>query len=62
MEQLKLTKRQNDMHILACFIRLMQYLEESGEKDIIDLTALKAELLEQVKGSITQNTAEWDIL
>lgn len=40
----------------------MQYLEESGEKDIIDLTALKAELLEQVKGSITQNTAEWDIL
>ncbi len=59
-EQLKSAERQYDMHTTACFIRLMQYIEESGEKDIIDLPILKAKLLEQVKSSITHNTAEWE--
>jgi len=61
-EQLISGKRQNDMHTTACYIRLMQYIEETGENDIIELPALRAELLEQVKNSITHNTADWETL
>ena len=38
----------------------MQYCEEAGSGDLIDLTTLKEKLLLQVKSSITQNTAEWE--
>ena len=48
-----------DMHTAGCFIRLMQYCEEAGADDIFDIAALKEKLREQVKHSITQNTAEW---
>lgn len=58
--QLISSERQNDMYTTACYIRLMQYIEEAGEKDIIDLPALKEKLCEQVKRSITQNVAEWE--
>jgi len=50
----------NDMHTAGCFIRLMQYCEEAKADDIIDIAVLKEKLLEQVKHSITQNTAEWE--
>ncbi len=49
-----------DMHTAACFIRLWQYCEEAGVTDIIDLSALKGRVREQVKHSITDNTAEWE--
>ena len=58
--QLMTAERQNDMHTLSCYIRLMQYCEEADATDIIDLTALKNTLIESVKSSITQNTAEWE--
>lgn len=59
-DQLKAAERQNDMHTTACYIRLMQYIEEAGETDIIDLATLKAILLAHVKSSITQDTATWE--
>jgi len=49
-----------DMHTAGCFIRLMQYCEEAGADDLFDVAALKTKLLEQVKHSITKNTAEWE--
>lgn len=48
-----------DMHTAACYIRLWQYCDETGMVDVIDLTALKERLREQVQHSITKNTAEW---
>lgn len=53
-------KRENDMHTIACYIRLMQYCEEAGVDNVFDVTALKEKLAEQVRHSITQNTAEWE--
>ena len=47
-----------DMHTAGCFIRLMQYCEESGTYDIFDIIALKEKLQRQVKHSITANIAE----
>lgn len=59
-EQLKTAERQNDMHTTACYIRLMQYMEESKKEGIIDISTLKKKLSEQVKCSITSNCAEWE--
>ncbi|MFO7612998.1 MAG: hypothetical protein R6W99_11075 [Clostridia bacterium] len=50
----------NDMHTGLCYVRLMQYCEEAGIGDLIDLLAFKEKLLLQVKSGITQNTAEWE--
>jgi len=59
-EQLMSDEKQNDMHTLCCYIRLMEYLEESNTTDIINLIELKNKLMEQVKNCITQNTNEWE--
>lgn len=52
---------QIEMHTLVCFIRLMEYIEESGETKLIDLGVFKEKLKKQVQGCITQNTKEWGI-
>jgi hypothetical protein len=57
---LKVTQSQLDMHTTSCYIRLLQYIEEAGEFDIIDLSVLKNILLKHVESSITQNTKEWE--
>ena len=49
----------DDMHTVLCYIRLMQYCEEAGALDVIDLSVLKEKLILQVRSSITQNTTEW---
>jgi hypothetical protein len=50
----------NDMHRALCYVRLMEYCEKAKVVDVIDIAALKTRLLEQVRASITQNTAEWE--
>lgn len=50
----------NDMHTVLCYIRMMEYIEESNQTGIIDLSALKSKLIEQVKNSITRNIEEWE--
>ena len=50
----------DDMHSVLLYIRLMQYCEKAGVTEVIDLSLLKERLREQVKSSITQNTAEWE--
>jgi hypothetical protein len=49
-----------DNHTARCYIRLWQYCEEAGVIDLIDLSALKERLREQVRHSITKNTAVWE--
>ncbi len=49
-----------DMHTAGCYIRLLQYCEEAGDHEIIDLSTLKERLKEQVKHNIAHNTAEWE--
>ena len=39
---------------------MAEYIEESGQTDLIDLSACKAKLIEQVKNNITQNKSEWE--
>lgn len=50
----------DDMHTVRCYIRLMQYLEEAGGVAGLDGAGLKAKLIEQVRGIITRNTADWE--
>ena len=47
-----------DMHTAACYIRLLEYIEEAGIADIFDIAALKEKLRLQVKHGITANTSE----
>ncbi|WP_242855644.1 hypothetical protein [Ruminiclostridium josui] len=49
----------NDMHTILCYIRLMEYIEESKATDIINLATLKSKLIEKVKNCITQDTDKW---
>ncbi|MCI8589522.1 MAG: hypothetical protein HFE77_02260 [Clostridiales bacterium] len=48
-----------DMHTLGCYIRLLQYMEEAGKDDLIDLSMLKTKLCEQVKSSLTTDLTAW---
>ena len=50
----------NDTHTCLCYIRMMEYIEESNQTDIIDLSALKSKLIKQVKNSITNNAKAWE--
>lgn len=49
-----------DMHTVVCYIRLMQYCEETDAVDIIDLAALKERLRKQIKHSITRDISKWE--
>jgi hypothetical protein len=49
-----------DMHTVGCYIRLWQYCEEAGATDIFDVAELKERLREQVRHSITKDTASWE--
>lgn len=49
----------NNMHTVACYIRLLQYCEEAGVTDIFDIEALCRKLKEQVIYSITKATDTW---
>lgn len=60
VEQLMGAQRENDMHTLSCYIRLMMYCEEAGVTDLFDISALKEKIGGQVHAGITQNTAEWE--
>lgn len=48
-----------NMAAVSCYVRLMQYVDEAGVTDVIDLHALKARLIEQVAYSITKDTRLW---
>lgn len=48
-----------EMHLLSCYIRLVQYIEEADLADDFDITALKSKLKEDVTKTITSDTAEW---
>lgn len=53
-------EEQNDMHILACYIRLAQYVEAAGAEEIMDLTALKEKLRALIPTCITGDFAKWE--
>ncbi|MDF2486229.1 MAG: hypothetical protein K0R46_2397 [Herbinix sp.] len=48
-----------DMHVLICFIALMEYCEQAQITDIIDLAAMKQKLMELVQKAITKDTDVW---
>lgn len=48
-----------EMHTLHCYVRLWQYVSESGRQDLFDLEQLKGLLLAKVKAGITADTAAW---
>ncbi|MCL2508583.1 MAG: hypothetical protein FWF05_05360 [Oscillospiraceae bacterium] len=48
------------MHSVILYIRLMQYCEEAGVTEVIDLSALKKRLREKVGRSITKDTSKWE--
>lgn len=58
--QLMKNERENDMHTLHCYIRLMQYCREAAVIDVIDLDAMEEKLRQTVKDSITQDVSKWE--
>lgn len=59
-KQLLLSERENDMHTLSCFIRLMQYCKEAEVTNLIDLSVLESKLKKQVNDIITQDKTKWE--
>lgn len=49
----------NDMHLILCYVRLMEYCEASNHKNIFDFNALKEKLSIQVHNVICQDKEEW---
>lgn len=49
----------NEMHIIACYIRLLDYLEEI-RLDLFDIKFLKEQLIKDVNNSITKDLKLWD--
>lgn len=50
---------QDEMHLVACYAALLEFLREAGEREILDLRALEEKLREDVRGCITQDTKRW---
>lgn len=59
-EKLMVCEKINDMHIITCYVRMLEYLKEANEENIVDLKALKEKLSEQVNMVITTDTEEWE--
>ncbi|SEO91501.1 Prenyltransferase and squalene oxidase repeat-containing protein [Amphibacillus marinus] len=49
----------NDMHLLSCYIRLVEYIEGANATHLFNLTEAKQQLLLGLKATLTQNHAEW---
>lgn len=49
-----------DMHTALCYVRLMEYAERAETDLPFELSALQARLHEQVRYSLTADTAEWE--
>lgn len=49
-----------DMHTAGCYVRLMEFCEKAKITDLLDISALKDKLQEQVKHSITADTTQWE--
>ncbi len=58
-EQLIADDRQNDMHTISCYIRMMEYCKEHST-NIIDLAVMENKMRELVKATITSNKSEWE--
>lgn len=50
----------NDMHMLSCYISLLEYSKVANTQELFDLQLLETKLISQVKSSISTNTAEWE--
>ena len=53
-------ERQHEMHTLACYVRLYEYLLTAGVKDAVDLPALEGMLRGLIRQSIIQDQRLWD--
>ena len=49
------------MHTVANFVDLYEYLKESGNSDLLDLTEFKGLLQAQVKQVLTYDTSKWAV-
>ncbi|HEY5560815.1 MAG TPA: hypothetical protein VIK72_03505 [Clostridiaceae bacterium] len=48
------------MHTVNCYLRLMEYCEQVGIKDLFEIFKLKEKLIKQVKLSITKDKCLWE--
>jgi len=48
-----------DMHTVACYVRLLEYCKKAKVVDLFDLSELRQKLIKQVKRSITADTSLW---
>lgn len=51
---------QSDMHVLACYVRLLEYIQTSGHHDKFDIQALREKLLDSVTHCITTDISAWN--
>ncbi len=48
-----------DMHVLLCFIALMEYCEQAGITELFSIKEMKEKIKELVNSNITQDTSIW---
>lgn len=59
VDQLLLGKQENDMHTIANYISLYEYLTDAGAQGIVDMTALKSCLNSRIAALLTRDTVQW---
>ena len=53
------SEQQNDMHTIACYIRMMEYCEAAGVCNLFDFQKLNDALSAAVKEMVTEDTDKW---
>lgn len=52
-------ENETDMHTITCYIRLLQYLKEAGEENLINIPMLQENLIRKVEKTITKDISLW---
>ena len=60
VRQLLAGERENGMHTVAAYVRLLEDLEQSGNAHLLDMPQFKTVLAEQIHSCITQETGAWE--
>lgn len=60
IEQFMQSESIDDMHELACYVELLEYLIEAGVSHNLNLTAFHKKISQEIQKSITQDKSLWD--
>lgn len=58
----RLLKREEcgDMHVIGCYIAMVEYIRAAGETDLMDISAAEAQLRRFIDAALTKDVCAWE--